>query len=111
VASGYAIEEARRNLVARGPSGHLAALNVALTHVRSVREAGLSALERAATVEFPDPADLPILPAAIQSHCDVPVKGDRDAFGRYYRTPLAGVEVLPLCDALRRALGLPVDPQ
>jgi len=110
VASGYAIEEARRNLAAKGPAGSLEALGAALAGgIMSVAEAGAPALERAVAVGLTDPADVPILAAAIQCRADVLVTGDRRAFGRYFGAKLEGVEILVLRDALRRVLGMPLD--
>lgn len=110
VASGYAIEEARRNLAAKGPFGAVEALNAALTAVvTTVAEARAPALELAASAALADPADVPILAAAIQCRADILVTGDRRAFGRHFRTRLVGVEVLVLRDGLRRVLGLPLD--
>lgn len=56
-----------------------------------------------------DTADVPILAAVIQCNADALVTGDRRAFGRTFRTRVAGVEVLVLRDALRRAVGLPLE--
>ena len=108
VASGYAVEEARRNLAAKAPAGAVESLSAALADVTSVAEARAPALEVAATVALTDPADVPILAAAIQCRADVLVTGDRRAFGRHFRTRLAGIEVLVLRDALRRALDIPL---
>ena len=108
VASGYAIEEARRNLAAKAPAGAVESLTAALADVTSVAEARAPALEIAATVALTDPADVPILAAAIQCRADVLVTGDRRAFGRHFRTRLAGIEVLVLRDALRRVLEIPL---
>jgi predicted nucleic acid-binding protein len=108
VASGYAIEEARRNLAVKGPTGSLDAFDNALSQVTVVPEAGSSAMQQAIAAELSDVADVPILAAAIQCHADVLVTGDRRAFGRHFRTRLAGVEVLVLRDALRRVVGLPL---
>ena len=111
VASGYAVEEARRNLAAKGPVGAVEALSAALEAVTSVTEARPSAMEVAASAALADPADVPILAAAIQCRADVLVTGDRRAFGRHFRTRLNDVEVLVLRDALRRVLGMPLgDP-
>lgn len=109
VASGYAVEEARRNLAAKAPPGAAEALSAALADVTSVAEARAAALEVAAAAALTDPADVPILAAAIQCRADVLVTGDRRAFGRHFRTRLAGVEVLVLRDALRRVVGLPLE--
>ena len=108
VASGYAVEEARRNLAAKAPAGAVESLTAALADVTSVAEARAPALEIAATVALTDPADVPILAAAIQCRADVLVTGDRRAFGRHFRTRLAGIEVLVLRDALRRVLEIPL---
>jgi predicted nucleic acid-binding protein len=108
VSSGYAVEEARRNLAVKAPAGALEALSTALADVTSVAEARAPALEVAATVALTDPADVPILAAAIQCRADILVTGDRRAFGRHFRTRLVGVEVLVLRDALRRVVGMPL---
>ena len=108
VASGYAVEEARRNLAAKAPAGAVESLTAALADVTSVAEARAPALEVAATAVLTDPADVPILAAAIQCRADVLVTGDRRAFGRHFRTRLAGIEVLVLRDALRRVLDIPL---
>jgi predicted nucleic acid-binding protein len=108
VASGYAIEEARRNLMSKAPAGALEPFNAALVQVGIVAEAGSSALERATQVRLNDDSDVPILAAAIQCGAEILVTGDRRAFGRLFRTTVARVEILLLRDALRRVLGLPL---
>ena len=108
VASGYAVEEAQRNLAVKAPAGAVEALSAALVEVTSVAEARAPALEVAAAVALADPADVPILAAAIQCRADILVTGDRRAFGPYFRSRLAGVEVLVLRDALRRVVGMPL---
>jgi predicted nucleic acid-binding protein len=108
VASGYAVEEARRNLAAKAPAGAVESLTAALADVTSVAEARATALEVAATALLTDPADVPILAAAIQCRADVLVTGDHRAFGRHFRMRLAGIEVLVLRDALRRVLDIPL---
>jgi predicted nucleic acid-binding protein len=107
VASGYAIEEAQRNLAAKAPADAVEALSTTLVDVTSVAEARAPALELAAAAALTDPADVPILAAAIQCRADILVTGDRRAFGRHFRTQLVGVEVLVLRDALRRVVGKP----
>lgn len=111
VTSAYAIEEARRNLALKGPVGAMEAFRAALADVVSVAEAGAPALGLALACKLTDAADVPILAAAIQCRSDVLVTGDRRAFGRYFRTALAGVEVLVLRDALRRVLELPFNDE
>lgn len=108
VASGYTVEEARRNLVVKGPDGAVEALDATLACVTTVAEARSAASKLAADAELSDPADVPVLAAAIQCRADFLVTGDRRAFGRRFRARIAGVEVLLLRDALRRAMGLPL---
>jgi predicted nucleic acid-binding protein len=108
VASGYTVEEARRNLAVKGPDGAVEALDATLADVTTVAEARSPSSKIAADAELSDPADVPVLAAAIQCRADVLVTGDRRAFGPHFRTRLAGVEVLVLRDALRRVLGLPL---
>jgi len=104
VISAYAHEEARRNLEVKGPAGWMAALERAAEVVSVVGEARHPALELAREAALSDPADVPILAAAIECRADVLVTGDRRAFGALFGSHLAGVEVLTLRDALRRLL-------
>ena len=64
------------------------------------------ALAATVVVCLSDTADAPILASVIQSNADALVTGDRCAFARFFRTRVAGVEVLVLRDALRRVVGL-----
>lgn len=109
VVSGYAVEEARRNLATKGPRTGLGALDAALHGMVLVAEARGAALEAAEAVGLSDAADVPILAAAIQCEADILVTGDRRAFGRLFRARVSGVEVLTLRDALRRVLGVPLE--
>jgi predicted nucleic acid-binding protein len=109
LASSYAVEEARRNLAAKGPVDSLQAFNAVLAGVTPVAEARAPALETAAAAALTDPSDVPILAAAIQSGADILVTGDRRAFGRFFRTAFRGIEILVLRDAIRRVLGLPLE--
>lgn len=107
--SGYAVEEARRNLIAKGPEAGPGALDVALQGILLVAEARAAALASAEAVGLGDTADVPILAAAIQCGSDVLITGDRRAFGRFFGTRVSGIEVLPLRDALRRVVGVPLE--
>jgi uncharacterized protein len=107
--SSYAVEEARRNLAAKGPADSLQAFNAVLADVTLVAEARSPALETAAGAALTDPADVPILAAAIQSGADILVTGDRRAFGRFFRTAFRSIEILVLRDSIRRVLNLPLD--
>jgi predicted nucleic acid-binding protein len=109
LASSYGVEEARRNLAAKGPANSLQAFNAVLADITLVAEARAPALETAAAAALTDPADVPILAAAIQSGADILVTGDRRAFGRFFRTAFRGIEILVLRDAIRRVLNLPLE--
>ena len=89
LASIYAVKEARRNLAAQGPAGASRHVDAVLADVTLVAEARVPALEIAAAAALTDPADVPILAAAIQCRADVLVTGDRRAFGRFFRIPSA----------------------
>ena len=109
LASSYAVEEARRNLAAKGPAGASQAFNAVLADVTLVAEARVPALEAAAAAALTDPADVPILAAAIQCRANVLVTGDRRAFGRFFRKVYRDIEILVLRDAIRRVLNLPLE--
>lgn len=109
VVSGYAVEEARRNLATKGPGTALGTLEAALNGMVLVAEARGAVLNAAQSVGLSDAADVPILAAAIQCKADILVTGDRRAFGRLFRTRVSGVEVLTLRDALRRVVGIPLE--
>jgi uncharacterized protein len=102
VMSSYALEEARRNLAAKGPSDWAKALEHASTVVALVGEAHSPAMQTAGAVPLGDPADVPILAAAIQCRADVLVSGDRRAFGALYGSRIADVEILTLRSVLQR---------
>ena len=84
-----AAEEARRNITLKRPAW-LAGFETLTARV-----------EVAPSVHFPLPVDLagkdvPILCAAIRSHCDVLVTGDRRDFGHLYDHVVEGVRVVSL---------------
>lgn len=108
VASAYAVEEASRNLVAKGPANAVGALEQALTLIALVHEAPQRFVDQISAPVLSDPTDVPILMAAVYCSADILVTGDRRAFGRYFRRRIMGTEVLVLRDALRRVLGLPL---
>ena len=69
-----------------------------------VGEAEAAAREAAAQAGVADPADVPILAAAIQARVDGLVTGDRRAFGALFGRTVHGVTILTLRDALTRVL-------
>ncbi len=87
----YVIEEARRNLTAKTPSGLVwleswqSRLEWHPTRARDWElEKSLPLVER----------DRPVLAAAIRSRCDILVTGDRTHFGSLFGTAIQGVQVL-----------------
>jgi hypothetical protein len=88
LSSGYAIEEARRNLETSPQKGRLTRL---LRRVHLVESEHFT-LPRG--VRLPD-KDLPILFAAIDGGATHLLTGDWEHFGPYFRQKIAGVLILP----------------
>lgn len=107
VSSGYAREEARRNLQLKGPCDWSARFDAACSLIEPVGEAGPAALDQARSATVADATDMPILGAAIQTTADGLVSGDRRAFGLLFGQSVHGVRILTLCDALTRLLDAP----
>jgi uncharacterized protein len=95
--SGYALEEARRNLESEAQRARLDRL---LRRVQVVRTP-LPAAAGMTEVALPE-KDRPILAAAVQAAAAVLLTGDRTHFGAFYGTRLAGVLVLPPAEYLRQ---------
>lgn len=102
VTSTYALEEARRNLAAKGPPDWNVALARASEVIETIGEAQGPALALARAAHLSDANDVPILAAAIQCQAAALVTGDRRAFGRLFGTRVANVEILMLRDMLVR---------
>jgi predicted nucleic acid-binding protein len=88
LSSGYAVDEARRNLETPAQKGRLTRL---LRRVHLVEPEHFT-LPRG--VRLPD-KDLPILLAAIDGGATHLLTGDREHFGPYFRQEIAGVLILP----------------
>jgi predicted nucleic acid-binding protein len=89
-ADGYVVEEARRNLAAKGPQG-LPALAALLGRLEV---APLQAdPESAAALSGLPEKDRPVVAAAARMACDALVTGDRAHFGRFYGRKLAGIAI------------------
>lgn len=104
ITSAYALEEASRNLAAKGPVDWAAPFDAAQARIGVVGEAAAAALEAAAASGVADPADVPILAAAIQARADGLVTGDRRAFGALFDRTVQGVAILTLRQAFLRVL-------
>jgi predicted nucleic acid-binding protein len=93
LASGFVIEEARRNL---DHPAKLSKLDHFLTHVQIVLEANAS---------IPCPVDLiekdqPVLMAAISAKADFLLTGDKQHFGKYFGQTIGGVRICMARDYL-----------
>jgi predicted nucleic acid-binding protein len=106
--SAYALEEARRNIALKAPAS-VTMFEHWLTHVEAVRSADAAHTRAAAEFNIPDPTDVPILAAAMQTRADILVTADRRAFGHLFRSRCGTTEVLRLDDALKRIIGQPLD--
>ena len=83
-------EEARRNLLRKGP----AALHALETLIASVDLASFRPAELQASVaEKIDAKDQPVFAAAVALRCDALVTGDRTHFGALYGHVLMGVRI------------------
>jgi predicted nucleic acid-binding protein len=96
LASGFVIEEARRNL--NHPS-QLDKLDCFLTHVQIVLEANAS---------IPCPVDLiekdrPVLMAAISAKADFLLTGDKEHFGKYFGQTIGGAKICMARDYFLKA--------
>lgn len=89
-ADGYVVEEARRNLIAKAPTGvPVLATLLGRMHLAAAQPHP-AALE--ATLLVPE-KDRPVLAAAIRLHCEALVTGDRTHFGALYGKTLSGVTI------------------
>jgi predicted nucleic acid-binding protein len=103
VSSGYAVEEARRNIRAKHPErfGDLESL---LGRIEICREPAPATLAWAATQRLP-PKDAPILAAAVDARCHLLVTGDRTHFGALFGRRLRGTVVMLPVDAIGLLVG------
>ena len=95
ITSGYAVEEARRNLTDEDQRSRLGAL---LRETEVVAEADPRAVDD--DERLPE-KDRPILRAAVQASATHLVTGDLTHFGRFFGTQLLGVLVVSPADFLR----------
>lgn len=101
-ADAYVVEEARRNLLRKGPAAlHAFESLIGSVEVASFRPAELPS----AVAERIDSKDRPVFAAAVGMHCDALVTGDRTHFGARYGQVLLGVRIespRSLAEGLRR---------
>ena len=103
VTSGYAMEEARRNILAKRPK-RADDLGMLLGRVSMCPEPAPAALAWAATQRLP-PKDAPILAAAVESRCHLLVTGDRSHFGALFGRRFQGTVVMLPVDAIELLVG------
>ena len=86
VASGYVIEEAKRNLT---DTDQLKKLEACLSNLQIVLEADPSIV---CPLELPE-KDKPVLMAAISAKADYLLTGDIEHFGKYFGQTIMGVKI------------------
>lgn len=101
--SGFAVEEARRNIGFKYPQAS-ERLEELIGQCRLVPE---GAAARVVWAQDHLPAkDAPILAAAIEAKAEGLITGDRAHFGALYGQTLEGTEILSLAEGLERLLAL-----
>src|SRR5437867_2659729 len=103
VSSGYAVDEARRNIRAKHPE-RSADLESLLGRIALCPEPAPATLAWAATHRLPA-KDPPILAAAIDARCHLLVTGDRTHFGALFGRRLRGTVVMLPVDAIGLLVG------
>ena len=89
-ADAYVVEEARRNLLRKGPAAvHAFEMLIASIEVASFRPAELP---ESAAAKI-NPKDQPVFAAAVALRCHALVTGDRTHFGGLYGQVLLGVRI------------------
>lgn len=102
LSSGYALEEAARNIGVKFPQ-RVAEFNIVVAGLRLTGEPRQAVTQLAMAFELPS-KDVPILAAAISAGSDVLVTGDRRDFGHLYGKTIEGTLVLKPADAVSMAL-------
>ena len=98
VTSGYAVDEARRNIRAKHPQ-RSPDLEMLLKRVELCREPAPATVAWAVAQRLHS-KDAPILAAAIDARCHVLVTGDRTHFGALFGRRLRGTVVMLPVDAI-----------
>jgi predicted nucleic acid-binding protein len=103
VSSGYAADEARRNILVKHP-GRISDLELLVAQLSICREPMPGTIDWAKTHYLPL-KDAPILAAAVEARCQLLVTGDRSHFGKLFGRRLRGTIVLLPVEALELLLG------
>jgi hypothetical protein len=101
-ADAYVVEEARRNLAAKSPTG-LTVLQAMSTRIKIGGLVASGTLPPEALI-LPE-KDKPILASAIHHHCDFLVTGDRTHFGPLYGKAIHGVNIVSPAMLAKALLG------
>jgi hypothetical protein len=91
VVDAFVVEEARRNLLTKGPDA-LETLDALLGQLHAA-PAAAGSLRGSAAIKWLPEKDQPVLDAAIRSGCDALVTGDRTHFGPGYGKTFGGVAI------------------
>jgi hypothetical protein len=103
--SPHALEEARRNLLARYPDTVAPLESDLMPRVKLVPEAHPRRVADALGHGLPL-KDAPILAAAVESRAAMLVTGDRRDFGRLYGKAIEGVHIVSLREAMEHVTAL-----
>jgi len=103
VTSGYAVDEARRNIALKHPRS-LRDLEMLLDAVELCDEPGPATIAWAAAAGLP-PKDAPILAAAVEAQCHILATGDRSDFGTFLGKRMRGTLVMLPVDAIGLLVG------
>lgn len=103
VSSGYAVDEARRNILAKQPD-RVGDLELLVGRITLCREPTPATLAWAAAHHLPS-KDAPILAAAVEAGCHLLVTGDRTHFGALFGRKLRGTVALLPADAFEILMG------
>jgi predicted nucleic acid-binding protein len=103
VSSGYAVEEARRNILAKHPQ-RMHDLEALIRQGLIVREPSLATVDWARSLGLPEKG-APILAAAVDARCHLLITGDVTHFGRMFGTRQRGTVVLRPADAVELLIG------
>lgn len=92
VIDAYVLEEARRNLAAKGPAGSLEVLDALEARMELVPMRTAPA-ELLRALDWLHEKDRPVLASAIHARCDVLVTGDRTHSGQRFGSAVSGVTI------------------